>query len=170
MNQRIRYCFMPSPLGNVLLVTNGDALCGVYFDDQKYLPPIGPAWQEDSGSAILRAAHNELDQYFAGSRKRFELPLAPNGTPFQRAVWNVIAQVPWGETLTYAELSSRAGHPGSARATGAATGRNPLSIIVPCHRIVGSDGSLTGYAGGLDRKQKLLALERPLFALERQAA
>ena len=112
----------------------------------------------------------QLDQYFAGSRKRFELLLGPNGTPFQRAVWNAIAQVPWGETLTYAELASRAGRPGSARAAGAATGRNPLSIIVPCHRIVGSDGSLTGYAGGLDRKQKLLALERPLFALARQAA
>jgi len=161
---------MPSPLGNVLLVANGDALCGAYFDDQKYLPPIDAAWQEDNGSAVLRAAHAQLDQYFAGSRKRFELPLAPNGTPFQRAVWNAIAQAPWGKTLTYAELASGAGHPGSARAAGAATGRNPLSIIVPCHRIVGSDGSLTGYAGGLDRKQKLLALERPLFALARRAA
>jgi len=170
MNQRIGYCLTPSPLGSVLLVANGDALCGVYFDDQKYLPPIDPAWQEDNGSAVLRAAHDQLDQYFAGSRKRFELPLAPDGTSFQRAVWNAIAQVPWGETLTYAELASRAGRPGSARAAGAATGRNPLSIIVPCHRIIGSDGSLTGYAGGLDRKQKLLALERPLFALERRAA
>jgi methylated-DNA-[protein]-cysteine S-methyltransferase len=170
MNQRIRYCFTPSSLGNVLLVANGDALCGVYFDDQKYLPPIDPAWQEDDRSEVLRAARRELDQYFAGSRKVFDLPLAPNGTSFQRAVWNAIAQVPWGETLTYAELASRAGHPGSARAAGAATGRNPLSIIVPCHRIVGSDGSLTGYAGGLDRKQKLLALERPLFALAQRAA
>ena len=170
MNQLIRYCSAPSPLGNILLVANGDALCGVYFDGQKYLPAIDPAWQEDSGSAILRTAHNQLDQYFAGSRKRFELPLEPNGTSFQRAVWNAIAQVPWGETLTYAELASRAGRPGSARAAGAATGRNPLSIIVPCHRIVGSDGSLTGYAGGLDRKQKLLALERPLFELSRRAA
>ena len=170
MNQRIRYCLAPSPLGNVLLVANGDELCGVYFDDQKYLPPIDAAWQEDNGSAVLRAAHAQLDQYFAGSRKRFELPLAPNGTSFQRAVWNAIAQVPWGETLAYAELASRAGRPGSARAAGAATGRNPLSIIVPCHRIVGSDGSLTGYAGGLDRKRKLLALERPLFELSRRAA
>ena len=170
MNQRIRYCLTPSSFGNVLLVANGDTLCGVYFDDQKYLPPIDPAWQEGDDSAVLRAARSQLDQYFAGSRKHFELPLAPRGTPFQRAVWNAIAQVPWGETLTYAELASRAGRPGSARAAGAATGRNPLSIIVPCHRIVGSDGSLTGYAGGLDRKQKLLALERPLFALARQAA
>jgi len=170
MNQRIGYCLMPSPLGNVLLVANRDALCGAYFHDQKYLPPIDAAWQEDNSSAVLRAAHAQLDQYFAGSRKRFELPLAPNGTSFQRAVWNAIAQVPWGETLTYAALASRAGHPGSARAAGAATGRNPLSIIVPCHRIVGSDGSLTGYAGGLDRKQKLLALERPLFELTRRAA
>jgi methylated-DNA-[protein]-cysteine S-methyltransferase len=170
MNQRIRYCSTPSSLGNVLLVANGDALCGVYFDDQKYLPPIDPTWQKDEDFAVLRAARSQLDQYFAGSRKRFELSLAPIGTPFQRAVWNAIARVPWGETQTYAELASRAGHPGSARAAGAATGRNPLSIIVPCHRIVGSDGSLTGYAGGLDRKQKLLALERPLFALVRRAA
>ena len=170
MNQRIHYCLTPSVLGNVLLVANGDALCGVYFDDQKYLPSVDPAWQEDEDTAVLRAAHNQLDQYFAGLRKHFELPLAPNGTPFQRAVWNAIAQVPWGETLTYAELAARAGHPGSARAAGAATGRNPLSIIVPCHRIVGSDGSLTGYAGGLDRKQTLLALEQPLFALAQRAA
>src|SRR5947207_10440214 len=170
MNQQVRYSLMPSPLGDVILVANGDALCGVYFDDQKYLPPIDPAWQKDEDSAVLRAAHSQLDQYFAGSRRLFELPLAPNGTPFQRAVWNEIAQVPWGETLTYAELASRAGHPGSARAAGAATGRNPLSIIVPCHRIVGSDGSLTGYAGGLDRKQTLLALEQPLFALAQRAA
>jgi methylated-DNA-[protein]-cysteine S-methyltransferase len=170
MNQRFRYCFTPSSLGNVLLVASGDSLCGVYFDDQKYLPAIDPAWREDEDLAVLRVAHSQLDQYFAGSRKVFDLPLAPNGTSFQRAVWNAIAQVPWGETLTYAELASRAGHPGSARAAGAATGRNPLSIIVPCHRIVGSDGSLTGYAGGLDRKQKLLALERPLFELARWAA
>ena len=170
MNQYIRYRLMPSSLGDVILVANGDALCGVYFDDQKYLPSVDPAWQEDEDTAVLCAAHNQLDQYFAGLRKHFELPLAPNGTPFQRVVWNAIAQVPWGETLTYAELAARAGHPGSARAAGAATGRNPLSIIVPCHRIVGSDGSLTGYAGGLHRKQKLLALERPVFALARRAA
>ncbi|HEY3179210.1 MAG TPA: methylated-DNA--[protein]-cysteine S-methyltransferase [Casimicrobiaceae bacterium] len=170
MNRIIRYCWTKSPLGDVLLVANGDALSGVYFADQKYLPPIDPAWQEDQERAVLRSAHNQLGQYFAGSRRRFELTLAPTGTPFQRAVWNAIAQVPWGETLTYAELASRVGHPGSARAAGAATGRNPLSIVVPCHRIVGSDGSLTGYAGGLDRKRKLLVLEQPLFALARQAA
>ncbi len=95
----------------------------------------------------------------AGERKRFELELAPEGTPFQRSVWKAISTVSFGQTVTYAELARRAGHPGSARAAGAATGRNPIGVIVPCHRIVGADGSLTGYAGGLDVKRALLALE-----------
>ena len=105
----------------------------------------------------------------AGARKVFDLPLAPSGTPFQRVVWDAISTVPAGVTISYAELARRAGHPGSARAAGAATGRNPIAIVVPCHRIVGADGSLTGYAGGLDRKRALLALEQDV-ARARSAA
>src|SRR5690606_3991900 len=103
-------------------------------------------------------AKRELAEYFSGKRERFEMTLAPEGTPFQRSVWKAIFAVGFGETITYRELAQRAGCPGSARAAGTATGRNPLSVIVPCHRIVGSNGSLTGYAGGLDRKRALLAL------------
>jgi methylated-DNA-[protein]-cysteine S-methyltransferase len=170
MNSTIRYTWMPSPLGNVLLVGNDTGLRAVYFHDQKYLPTIDAAWQEDNRMAVLREARRQLGEYFAGSRERFDVPLAPEGTPFQRAIWNAIAEVPCGATRTYADLAVRTGRPGCARAAGAATGRNPLSIIVPCHRIVGSDGSLTGYAGGLDRKKRLLALEGAVIAATRRAA
>ncbi|MGE5617209.1 MAG: methylated-DNA--[protein]-cysteine S-methyltransferase, partial [Bacillota bacterium] len=102
----------------------------------------------------------QLADYFEGKRRGFEMPAVAKGTPFQQRIWKEIARIPYGETITYAELARRAGAPGSARAAGAATGRNPLSIVVPCHRVVGSGGSLTGYAGGLDRKEKLLTLER----------
>lgn len=152
------YDFYDSPQGRMLLVANDEGLCGVYFDGQKYLPQIGPTWLRDT-SATLRQAKRELAGYFAGERWRFETALAPEGTPFQRSVWKAISTVPFAETITYGELARRAGSPGSARAAGAATGRNPIGVIVPCHRIVGSDGSLTGYAGGIDRKRALLALE-----------
>ena len=153
------YDFYESPQGQMLLVADGEALCGVYFDGQKYLPQVASQWRRDPQHATLRQAKRELAEYFAGKRKRFEVALAPEGTPFQRSVWKAISTVGFGRTVSYAELAQRAGCPGSARAAGAATGRNPIGIIVPCHRILGSDGSLTGYAGGLDRKRALLALE-----------
>lgn len=160
MNSSFSYCRTPSPLGDILLVAAGDALCGIYFDGQKHGPAVDGQWREDARHSVLRAAAAQLAEYFSGARKRFDLPLAPAGTAFQRSVWSAIAAVPWGATLTYGELAARSGHPGCARAAGAATGRNPLSIVVPCHRIVGANGALTGYAGGLDRKRALLALER----------
>ncbi|HTQ73705.1 MAG TPA: methylated-DNA--[protein]-cysteine S-methyltransferase [Burkholderiales bacterium] len=159
------YDFYDSPQGRMLLVANGGGLCGVYFDGQKYLPGIDPGWRRDS-SAIVRQAKRELAEYFGGERKRFEAALAPEGTPFQRQVWTAISTVAFGETITYGELARRAGRPGSARAAGAATGRNPIGVIVPCHRIVGSDGSLTGYAGGIERKRALLALESGIRKLQ----
>ncbi len=155
----ITYCRNPSPLGEMLLVADGDALAGVYFDGQKYLPAIAPDWRETPALPALRMARLQLDEYFAGARTRFDLPLAARGTDFQRAVWRAIAAVPWGRTTNYAAIAANAGRAGSARAAGAATGRNPWSIVVPCHRIVGSAGALTGYAGGLERKRALLALE-----------
>jgi methylated-DNA-[protein]-cysteine S-methyltransferase len=161
---------MSSPLGNMLLAAAGGALCGIYFAGQKHLPADLPTWREDDRLPAFAAARTQLAEYFAGTRAQFALPLAPSGTAFQRAVWNAIAMVPFGATISYAELAARAGHPGSARAAGAATGRNPLSIVVPCHRIVGADGSLTGYAGGIDRKSALLALERASPAVARRAA
>ncbi|TMH81060.1 MAG: methylated-DNA--[protein]-cysteine S-methyltransferase [Betaproteobacteria bacterium] len=152
------YDLYESPHGRMLLVA-AEGLSGVYFDGQKYLPHVWPEWRRDARHAPLRQAKRELAEYFGGERERFETTLAPEGTPFQQSVWKAISTVAFGKTITYDELARRAGCPGSARAAGAATGRNPISIIVPCHRIVGSNGSLTGYAGGLDRKRALLALE-----------
>lgn len=156
------YDFYKSPYGQMLLVANDAGLAGVYFDGQKYLPTVASQWRRNPGHARLRQAQRELTEYFAGKRKRFELALAPEGTEFQRSVWKAISSVEFGETISYGELAARAGCPGSARAAGAATGRNPIGVIVPCHRIVGANGSLTGYAGGLERKRALLALEAGL--------
>ena len=153
------YDFYESPYGQMLFVANDEGLAGVYFDGQKYLPQVESQWRRDAQHATLRQTKRELGEYFAGERKRFDAALAPGGTPFQHSVWKAISSVGFGQTISYGELARRAGCPGSARAAGAATGRNPIGIIVPCHRIVGSNGSLTGYAGGLDRKRALLALE-----------
>ncbi len=153
------YDTFESPHGGMLLVANEEGLAGVYFDRQKHHPKLQTDWIKNLRHKILRQAKRELQEYFAGKRKRFEVALDPEGTPFQRAVWKAISTVGFGKTISYGELARRAGSPGSARAAGAATGRNPLGIIVPCHRIMGSDGSLTGYAGGLQRKRALLELE-----------
>jgi methylated-DNA-[protein]-cysteine S-methyltransferase len=154
----LAYDLFESPQGTMILTATPKGLAGVYFKGQKHFPKQRE-WQRDRGHRVLRQAKQELAEYFAGKRKRFGVALDPQGTPFQRSVWKSIARIDFGRTMSYAELAQRAGHPGSARAAGAATGRNPLSIIVPCHRIVGADGSLTGYAGGLKRKRALLALE-----------
>lgn len=153
------YDYYDSPCGRMLLVANGGALCGAYFIGQKHFKNIESDWRCDSRVAPIVQAKRELDEYFGGGRRVFDTPLAPEGTPFQRSVWRAIASAPFGETISYAELARRAGHPGSARAAGAATGRNPIGVIVPCHRIVGVDGSLIGYAGGLATKRRLLTLE-----------
>ena len=158
----IRYTRFDSPLGPVVAVAGDAGLMHVDFVGAKYERPIGPDWVEDPSAPALRACREQLAQYFAGERKAFELPLAAQGSEFQRRVWQEIARVPYGETITYGELAKRAGAPGQARAAGAATGRNPLGVIVPCHRIMGADGSLTGYAGGLERKRGLLELEGAL--------
>jgi len=154
------YDLYESTYGRILLVAVDAGLSGVYFDGQKHHPRLGKEWRHDARNALLRQAKRELAEYFGGERKRFETMLAPEGTSFQRRVWKAISTVDFGTTITYSELARRAGFPGSARAAGAATGRNPIGIIVPCHRIVGSNGSLTGYAGGLEKKRALLALER----------
>jgi len=153
------YDYYQSPHGRMLLVADEKALTSVSFAGQKYAPRVARDWTRDGTHAPIARAKRELAEYFAGRRRRFSVRLAPRGTPFQRKVWKAIAGVAFGRTIAYAELARRAGRPGSARAAGAATGRNPIGIIVPCHRIVGSDGSLTGYAGGLSKKRALLALE-----------
>ena len=149
------------PQGPMLLAATERGVAGVYFRGQKHAPERS-GWQRAPANPHLRKAKRQLEEYFAGKRRRFELALDPQGTDFQKSVWKAISTVGYGETISYGELARRAGAPGSARAAGAATGRNPLGIVVPCHRIKGANGSLTGYAGGLDRKRALLALEGAL--------
>jgi len=153
------YGSFESPLGRLIVVADGDALRGVHFVGQKYAPPIDHDWRENPECRPVRESIEQLAEYFAGVRRDFTLPLALDGTAFQREVWKALLSVRYGETLSYSELAERAGYPGCARAAGAANGRNPIAIIVPCHRIIGADGSLTGYAGGLERKRALLELE-----------
>ena len=160
MNEIVRWCRIDTPLGTVRIVARGDAIAGVWFDGQKYDAVADDAWRESPGDPLLREGARQLREYFAGRRERFDLPLAAEGTAFQKSVWRAIAKVPAGRTASYGDLARRIGRPSAVRAVGAAVGRNPLSVVVPCHRIVGSDGSLTGYAGGLGRKRALLALER----------
>jgi methylated-DNA-[protein]-cysteine S-methyltransferase len=148
-----------SPLGTMLLAATDRGLAGVWFIGQKHGPDAS-GWREDASHPVLRAAMDQLDDYFAGRRDAFELPLdLQAGTPFQQSVWNALCSIAPGATTTYGELGRRIGRPEAARAVGAAVGRNPLSIVVPCHRVVGSDGGLTGYAGGIERKTALLAHE-----------
>ena len=155
----IRYARIRTPLGTLLATAEGNTLTGLYYEGGRHAPSASREWIEDAAWPPLAACAKQVAAYLDGGRKDFDLPIAAAGTDFQRRIWEEIARVPYGKTITYAELADRAGSPGSARAAGAATGRNPLSIIVPCHRVVGTSGSLTGYAGGLDRKQRLLALE-----------
>src|SRR6516164_5561230 len=160
MNEISKYARVKTVLGEMVICVCGGALIGAWFVGQKHFRGVGSSWIADARAPLLVRAASELDEYFAGRRTEFDLPLAPVGTPFQRDVWQAIARVPSGTTITYGELAMRAGHSGSIRAAGAATGRNPLTIFVPCHRIVGANGALTGYARGLERKRALLALEQ----------
>lgn len=154
-----------TPLGRMLATAEHNALTGLYFVGQRYYPVATDDWHDDGEARPFAALRQQLEEYFAGTRLSFDLPLNPGGkrgkggTVFQRAIWNAIAAVPFGSTATYSSLAARCGRPSAARASGAATGRNPLSLIIPCHRIVGSSGALTGYAGGLERKRTLLAFE-----------
>ena len=169
MNSIVRFAEIDTPLGRLRFTATANGLTRIAFEGDRYAPPRGPDWIHDPAFPALRDAAAQLADYFAGRRSRFDLPLAAAGTLFQRRIWTAIAAVPAGETISYAELARRAGCPGSARAAGAATGRNPLAIVVPCHRIIGSDGSLTGYAGGLDRKRALLAHEQAFTRLRSAA-
>ncbi len=149
---------MASPVGPLLLVGDGVALEEVRFEDRSGTERVDPTWRESTHA--LRAPLRQIDAYFAGRIRRFDLRFAPRGTPFQRRVWRELERIPYGATTSYAAVAASVGRPGACRAVGAANGRNPLAIVVPCHRVIGSSGKLTGYAGGLARKQKLLAWER----------
>ncbi|HEU4563063.1 MAG TPA: methylated-DNA--[protein]-cysteine S-methyltransferase [Gemmatimonadaceae bacterium] len=162
---------MPSPVGELLLTANADGLTGVWFEEHRH--PRPPAddrrrAEDDDGRAsrALAEAAAQLEAYFAGKLTAFDLPLAARGTPFQERVWGALRGIGFGEVISYAELARRIGDPRAVRAVGAANGRNPLSIIVPCHRVIGADGSLTGYGGGITRKRWLLEHEGALRAPE----
>jgi methylated-DNA-[protein]-cysteine S-methyltransferase len=145
-----------SPLGPLTLVAAGDTLAGLYMVEQRHRPEITSP-RDDS---ILSALREQLEAYFRRELKDFDVPLSLAGTPFQQAVWAGLRTIPYGETWSYGQLAEAIGCPGASRAVGLANGRNPVGVVVPCHRVVGSNGNLTGYGGGLERKQWLLDLER----------
>ncbi|CAM3549102.1 methylated-DNA--[protein]-cysteine S-methyltransferase [Parendozoicomonas haliclonae] len=157
----MNYQLYHSPLGLLLLFSDGSALKKLTFlaSVRDFTPD--ELFQKRS-DAVLTAATQQLDEWFAGSRREFDLPLAPDGTPFQQKVWKALQTIPYGTTSTYGELAGKLGQPSSARAVGAANGKNPIALIIPCHRVIGADGSLTGYAFGLEKKKKLLSLEAQL--------
>lgn len=149
-----------SPVGPLVLTSDGTALTRVLFDAEP-----DPAWSTEPCEVLDRAV-TELRQYFAGERTEFDLPLDPAGTPFQKATWLALRDIPYAQTINYGQLAGRVGNPNASRAVGLANGRNPISIVVPCHRVIGADGSLTGYGGGLGRKRLLLDLERRVAGAE----
>jgi len=151
------YAVMDTPIGELTLVGDGHSLTGCYFGLQRHLPDPGSFGERDD--ALYPDAREQLTEYFAGQRTEFDLALAPVGTEFQQRVWQQLRQIPYGQTCSYGDIAERLGGPTLTRAVGAANGRNPLGVIVPCHRVIGADGSLTGYAGGLDRKRFLLEHE-----------
>ncbi|MDT0442261.1 methylated-DNA--[protein]-cysteine S-methyltransferase [Streptomyces johnsoniae] len=153
-----------SPLGELTAVAVDGALTGLYFEGHLRMPEVSAFGERtDAGFEEVR---RQLAEYFAGGRTRFDLSLAPRGNAFQQRVWRLLVDIPFGETRTYGALAGELGDPGLAQAVGAANGRNPVSIVVPCHRVVGAGGALTGYAGGLERKRFLLDLEEPALVRE----
>ncbi|MBX2850305.1 MAG: methylated-DNA--[protein]-cysteine S-methyltransferase [Phycisphaeraceae bacterium] len=154
----MHYTTYDSPIGPLLLIGRGEALCGLHFPEGRYPVMIETDWFEDAEP--FADTCRQLDAYFAGELERFDLPLAPSGTDFQLHVWEQLRRIPFGQTISYGELARRVGDPNASRAVGAANGRNPISIIVPCHRVIGADGSLTGFGGGIETKRHLLEHEQ----------
>jgi methylated-DNA-[protein]-cysteine S-methyltransferase len=152
------FCYLQSPIGRLMLTSDGDALTGLYMEPSRKTQSTD-GWSEDAAAPPLAAALRQLTEYFAGTRREFDLPLRLRGTEFQKRVWQELTEIPYGQTWSYGELAKRINNPSASRAVGLANGRNPISILVPCHRVIGADGSLTGYGGGLERKRWLLAHE-----------
>jgi methylated-DNA-[protein]-cysteine S-methyltransferase len=153
----VDYCFLDTVVGRLLLARDGSGLRQISFSEGRRSQRPDPCWSERAGAfddVVL-----QLTEYFAGLRRQFELPLAPHGTPFQQRVWRGLLEVPYGTTISYAQLAARIRQPTASRAVGLANGSNPLPIVIPCHRVIGANGKLTGYGGGLQIKERLLALE-----------
>ena len=167
------YLTMPSPVGDLLLTAVDEGLTRVWFEEHRYGGSIRAEWLHadaagERAARTLGDARAQLDEYFAGERTTFDLPLAASGTPFQERVWAALRTIPFGHTTSYGELAKRLGEPKAVRAVGSANGHNPISIIVPCHRVIGARGDLTGFGGGIERKRWLLehegALSREMLA------
>ena len=161
MHDRRFEATLATPLGDMSLVTDGEVIFALGFDARQASPAALPA----PVAAFVQRVARALDDYFARRVTRFEFALAPAGTTFQQTVWAALREIPYGETVSYAEIARRVGMPSAVRAVGAANGRNPVAIMIPCHRVIGASGKLVGYAGGLARKQALLALEAPASSL-----
>ncbi len=158
------HAYAPSPIGDLLLVASDEGLVQVHF------PPSSPPDNAPLDDNRLAPVIRQLDEYFAGDRKTFNITLAPRGTPFQLEVWRTLQRIPYGETRSYAEIARSIGRPTATRAVGAANGANPIPIIIPCHRVIGTSGSLTGFGGGIDVKRALLDLEGGLRPLRLSSA
>ncbi len=162
MTTNLLYTVIESPIDDLLLVGDGEVLHRLDMREGRRPVAIDPRWQRDDAFADVRA---QLDEYFAGSRREFELELELHGNPFERRVWRALCEIPYGETVSYGEVARAIGAPDAPRAVGLVNGRNPIAVIVPCHRVIGANGSLTGYGGGLGRKRRLLDLESGVLPL-----
>jgi len=156
----VYYTRMESPVESLLLASDGESLIGLSMIQQRYGPVINSDWKQADDAKPFAEARRQLAAYFAGELTEFDLPLNPQGTVFQKTVWRELEKIPYGVTISYGKLAQRIGNPNSSRAVGLANGHNPISIIVPCHRVIGSNGKLTGYGGGIERKEWLLEHER----------
>ena len=164
------YKWIDSPLGALLMTSDGRSLTGLYIEGQKHFPEQTEDWREAEHVAVFDQVQEQLTEYFTHQRQTFNLPLDPHGTDFQKQVWQHLRQIPFGETISYGTLAHMIGKPAASRAVGAANGRNPISIIVPCHRVIATNGKLTGYAGGVERKQWLLQHEHAAIAPQNQSS
>ena len=153
-----------SPIGNMLIASDGEAVCGVWFYNQKYFPSLNNFTKKDD-LAIFRDVKRWLDDYFNGLNPQITFKLKPEGTEFRLKVWKILSEIPYGETMTYGEIAGKISPTMSSQAVGGAVGHNPIAILIPCHRVLGTDGKLTGYAGGIDKKIELLKIENILSSI-----
>src|SRR5579872_3947776 len=165
----VNYAYLETPIGTLLIAGDDAAVRSITFPQHGRAAEPQPEWQESQRGPVGEAAR-QLREYFARKRAEFDLPLAPEGTPFQRAVWRQLQQIPYGQTISYGELARRVGNPKASRAVGSANGANPLPIVIPCHRVIAGDGSIGGFGGGLPTKESLLALEQRPSAGKRAVA
>jgi len=155
----IYFTTLKSPIDELLLLSDGEYLTGLFMNECAHPPTRNPDWKRADDLEIFEQAKQQLASYFKGELTKFNLPLKASGTEFQKTVWRALTNIPYGETINYRQLAERIGNPNAQRAVGLANGRNPIGIVVPCHRVIGANGALTGYGGGLPRKQALLELE-----------